>query len=104
MRILHPGPAAVMQLQRGDVVAVLVGEEARVTVAMLVEDRELRAGVWTLAAGDQPGALGPGEQVEIVGQLRDHAPLRSLPSASIACTHADSGSSRIARRTVSVSS
>ena len=48
--VLDAGAAAVAQLQAGDVVAVLVGDEARVPVAMLVEDRELRAGVRALAA------------------------------------------------------
>ena len=69
--VLDAGAAAVTQLQDGDVVAVLVGEEARVPVAVLVEDRELRAGVRTLAAADQPGALGPRGQIEPVGQLGD---------------------------------
>ena len=69
--VLDPGAAAVTQFQRGDVVLVLVGEKARVPVAALVEDRELRAGVWTLAPDDQPGALGPGGQVHAVGQLAD---------------------------------
>ncbi len=34
------------------IVAVLLGGEARVPVAVLVEDRELRAGVRPLAAAD----------------------------------------------------
>jgi hypothetical protein len=42
-----------------------------VPVAVLVEDRELRAGVRTLTPDDQPGALRPGGQVHVVGQLRN---------------------------------
>ena len=71
----------------------------------LVEDRELRARVRTLAAADQPGALGPRGQVDPVGELGDpEAPSWSFPPASIACTQAASWSSRIAERTVSDSS
>ena len=102
--VLDPRAAAVTQLQGGDVVAVLVGEEARVPVAVLVEDLELRAGVGTLAAADQPGALGPCGQVDPVGELGDPGAVRSAPPASIACTHAASGTWRIAARTVSLSS
>ena len=69
--VLDPCVAAVAQLQGGDVVVVLVGEEACVPVAVLVEDRELRAGVRPFAAADQPRSRGPGGQVEAVGQLRD---------------------------------
>ncbi len=69
-RVLNAGAAAVTQLQDGDVVAFLVGEEARVPVTVLVEDRELRAGVRTLAAADQPGTFRPLGQVHAVCQLR----------------------------------
>ena len=69
--VLDPGAAAVAQLQDGDVVAVLVGDKARVPVAVLVEDLKLRAGVRALAAADQPGALRPRGQVDPIGQLRD---------------------------------
>ena len=62
---------AVTQLEPSDVVAVLVGEEARVAVAVFVEDRELRAGVGPLAAADQPGARGPRRQVDRVAELGD---------------------------------
>ena len=76
--VLDPGAAAVAQLELGDVVPVLVGEKARVPVAVLVEDRELRAGVRALAAADQPRPLGPGRQVEAVGQLGDPRALAVL--------------------------
>ena len=79
--VLDPRAAAVAQLQRGDVLAVLVGEEAGVPVAVFVEDREWRAGMRPLAPDDQPGSLGPGGQVQTVGQLRD---ARAVPSFPIA--------------------
>ena len=102
--VLDPRAAAVAQLQRGDVLAVLVGEEAGVPVAVFVEDRELRAGMRPLAPDDQPGSLGPGGQVQTVVSSATHAPSRASPSPLIACCHAVSGTSRIAARTVSLSS
>ena len=103
--VLDAGAAAVAQLQDGDVVAVLVGDKARVPVAVLVEDRELRAGVRALAAADQPGALRPRGQIDPVGELGDPGAVtilagtvdRLLPTPF-------PGTSRIAWRTVSVSS
>ncbi len=52
--VLDSGAAAVAQLQRGEVVAVLVAEKARMAVAVLVEDLKLRARVRALAPADQP--------------------------------------------------
>ncbi len=69
--VLDAGSAAVTQLQLGDVLAVLVGEKARVPVAVLVEDLKPSAGVRALAAADQPGSLGPRRQIDAVGQLGD---------------------------------
>ena len=69
--VLDPGAAAVTQLELGDVAGVLVGEKARVAVAVLVKDLKLRAGVRTLAAADQPRTLGPCRQVDPVSQLSD---------------------------------
>ena len=63
--VLDLGAAAVAQLQGGDVVAVLVGDEGGVAVALGVEDLELGAGMGTLAAHDQPRALGPGGEVDV---------------------------------------
>gem|GEM_PF-4537583 len=60
----------VAKLEGGDVGVVLVGAEGGVAVAGLaVEDRELGAGMGSLAADDQPCALGPAGEVELVGQL-----------------------------------
>ena len=71
-RVLDAGPAAVAQLQGGDVLIALVGDEGGVAVAGLaVEDRELGAGMGTLAADDQPRALGPAREVDAIAQLRD---------------------------------
>ena len=69
--VLDPGAPAVAQLQPGNVLAVLVGEKTRVSIAVLVEDRELRAGVWALAPADQPRPLSPSRQVQVLCQLGD---------------------------------
>jgi hypothetical protein len=69
--VLNAGAAAVAQLELGDVVAFLVGEKAGVAVAVLVEDRELGAGVRPLATADQPGAGRPGREVQLLSQLGD---------------------------------
>jgi hypothetical protein len=63
--VIDPGAAAVTQLQVNDVLVRLVGEKAGVAVAVLFEDRELRAGIRTLAAADQPGPLTPRCEVEV---------------------------------------
>jgi len=69
-RVLDASPAVVAKLEGGDVGVVLVGAEGGVAVAGLaVEDRELGAGMGSLAADDQPCALGPAGEVELVGQL-----------------------------------
>jgi hypothetical protein len=66
------GPPAVAQLQGGDVLIGLVGDEGCVAVAGLaVEDRELGAGMGPLAANDEPGSLGPGRKIDVLAQLCD---------------------------------
>jgi hypothetical protein len=70
-RVLAAGAAAVAQLQGGDVGVVLVGDEGGMAVPLGVEDFELGAGVGTLAADDQPGALRPGGEVDVIAQLDD---------------------------------
>lgn len=69
--VFDAGAAAMAQLQHGDVVAVLVGQQARVAVAEAVKDSELRTGVRALAAADQPAARGPARQLDMLGQLGD---------------------------------
>ncbi len=66
--VLNAGALAVAGLQFGDVIAGVVGQKARVPVAVLIEDLKLRAGVRSFAADDQPGALRPGVEVD---QARD---------------------------------
>jgi len=80
-RVLDPSPAAVAQLQGGDVGAVLVGDEGGVAVALCVEDLKLGTGVRALAAHDQPRALGPGGEVDAIGQLGDLGALALGPIA-----------------------
>ena len=53
--ILDFGVLAVEGLKRGDVLALLVGDEALEAVPVQVGEGELRSGVWALAAADQPG-------------------------------------------------
>ena len=69
--VLDPRATAVAQLERGNVLAVLVGEQARVAVAVLVEDLKLRARVGSLPADNQPRALRPGGEVDVGGELSD---------------------------------
>jgi hypothetical protein len=66
---------AVAALQDGDVLVGLVGEDRLDAVAVVVGERQLRAGVRTLTPHDQPGALGPGGQINHVGDLTDLAVL-----------------------------
>lgn len=68
-RVLAPGTAAVAQLQGGDVVLALVGDEGGMAVPVGVEDLELGPGMRALATHDQPCSLGPGREVKGVGQL-----------------------------------
>ena len=58
--VLDLGVLAVKGLQGGDVRVLLVGDEALETVPVIVSEGELRPGVGTLAAADQPGAGRPG--------------------------------------------
>ena len=69
---------AVAALEQGDVLALLVGDEALVAVAVLVCEAQLGAGVGALLADDQAGALGPAGEVDPVGQLGDPGPLALL--------------------------
>ena len=57
--ILDLGVLAVEDLERGDVLVGLVGDEALEAVPVEVGEGQLRAGVRALAPADQPGALRP---------------------------------------------
>src|SRR5712692_89851 len=67
--VLDPGAVAVAELERGDVLIGLVGDEAGVAVAVGVEDLELGPGVRALAADDQPRSGGPTLEADAVAQL-----------------------------------
>jgi hypothetical protein len=55
--VLDLGVLAVAQLERDDVLIVLVGDEVLEAVAACVGEGQLRAGVRALSAADQPRAL-----------------------------------------------
>jgi hypothetical protein len=60
---------AVGGLKRGDVLVDLVGDEALKAMPVQIGVAELRAGVRSLTAADQPGAVGPIGEVDRAGQL-----------------------------------
>ena len=62
---------AVATLDLGDVLVGLVGEDRLEAVAVMVGERELRAGVRALAPDDQSDPVAPGGQIDGVGDLRD---------------------------------
>ena len=57
--VLDAGALAVTALEDGDVLVGLVGEDRLEAVAVVVGERQLRAGVRALAPDDQPRTLGP---------------------------------------------
>ena len=62
---------AVATLDLGDVLVGLVGQDRLEALAVMVGERELRAGVRALAPDDQPDPVAPGGQIDGVGDLRD---------------------------------
>src|SRR5438445_564904 len=58
------GRTALAQLEGGDVGVGVVGDEDPEAVAVVVAERQLRAGVGPLAAADSSRLFGPGIQVE----------------------------------------
>src|ERR1019366_9770060 len=69
--VLDPGALAVTTLEHGDVLVGLVGEDRLEAVAVVVGERQLRAGMRALTPNDQPGTFGPACELEAVGDL-DH--------------------------------
>jgi hypothetical protein len=63
-----------------DVLIGLVGEDRLEAVAVVVGERHLRSGVRTPTAHDQPEPLGPGRQINRVGDLTDLPLSRAEPS------------------------
>ena len=95
---------AMAALEHGDLSVVLVGEDRLEAIAVVVGERQLRAGVRALTPHDQPGSLRPGGELDAVGDLGDLAVL-ALGSVLVKRrTQASSGICRIAVRTGSVSS
>ena len=73
--VLNAGALAVTTFQDGDVRIGLVGEDRLEAVPVVVGERQLRARVRTLATDNQPGPIGPGAEIEAVGDLDDFAVL-----------------------------
>jgi hypothetical protein len=96
--ILDLGVLAVQDLERRDVLVLLVGDEALEAVAVHVVEAQLRAGVRALAPADETSPLGPALEVHPIGQLGHPRALRSHRSPLNAGRQAFSGSRRIASR------
>jgi hypothetical protein len=96
--------AAVDQVETGDVLALVVGDEHRQPVAVVVLKGLLVALAQLRAPRDQPRSFRPRREVDQVGDLRHLRVLAALPSGRIASIHADSGRPMIAWRTGSVRS
>jgi hypothetical protein len=62
---------AVAAFELGDVLAGLVGEGGLEAVAVVVGERQLRAGMWALATDEHPRTGRPGVQVEPGCELAD---------------------------------
>ena len=102
--VLDPGVTAVAKIEDWDIVVLLVGEEDRQAVALVVGERLLVAFAQLCAPGDQPRASGQAERsTRAVISLTCECS-RSEPSGRIARSHADSNTSAIASRTSSVRS
>ena len=71
-------------LKRGDVLVLLVGDEALETVGVQIGEGQLRTGMRTLAPTDQPGPVRPVGEIDFVGQLGHPRPSRGSPSWSAA--------------------
>ena len=69
--VLDPGALSVMSLQDGDVRVGLVGQDRLEAVSVVVSERQLRAGVWTLTTNDRPRTLRPAAEIDAVGELDD---------------------------------
>ena len=102
--VLDPGALAVTALEHGDVRVGLVGQDRLEAVSVVVGERQLRAGVRTLPANDQPEPSGQVQRSRRSVISATWPFSRSDPSWSSAAIQALSGVSRIAARTVSVSS
>ena len=63
--------SAVQDLERGDVLVPLVGDEALKAMPVEVGEGQLRSRVRALAPADQARRLGPARERDDVGQLGD---------------------------------
>ena len=76
--IFDLGVLAVADLERGDVLVVLVGDKALEPVSVQIGERELGTGVRALASADQAGAVRPLGEVDRAGQLAHPRPVALL--------------------------
>jgi hypothetical protein len=69
---------AVQSFERSDVGVGLVGDEALEAMPVQIGERELRAGMRTLATADQPRPIRPIGKVDLAGQLGRPRPVTRL--------------------------
>ena len=97
--VLDVSAVTVAQLERGDVVVGLVGDEHLMPEPFGgVEQRQLGAGVRAFATGDDPHPVTP-VVVDEVGQLDQPGAVTTAPSVSIAGIQSSSCTSMKASRT-----
>jgi len=77
--VLGAGSAAVPQLEVGQLPAAGVGDERGDPVPVEVGDAQLRAGVWSFLAHDQPHPGWPAREVEHLGPLAHPCTGTDLP-------------------------
>jgi hypothetical protein len=81
----------VQYFQGGDIRVGLVGDEALEAMPVQIGERELRAGMRTLASADKPGSPRKRvREVDLTVNSLTRAPSRSSPSAPIAERHSHS--------------
>ena len=102
--VLDAGALAMATLKDRDVRIGLVGQDRLEAVPVVIGERQLRAGVWTLTPNDHPGTCRPAGKLDTFGDLDDLAVLPVGPALIERGTQASSGVLRIAARTDSVSS
>ena len=81
--VLAAGPAAVPQLEVGELALLRVGGEGGEPVPVEVGEPQLRSGVRALLADDDPHPRRPALQLQQAGDVRDPGALADLPVAVI---------------------
>jgi hypothetical protein len=91
----------VAQLQHGEVVTGLVGDEDLEAVPVGIGERQLRAGVGIFAAADRSVPAGQPDRSRVASSATS-APWRGVVSASTAGCQASAATASTAARTCSV--